>query len=165
MKHPKKLSLIKTVLEVTTYSKKKINQKKFTIKHINKDESITLYGVGRSGKRFKTVITKVKNESEIEKIFNNAKKEKDARKNNVTLKMKQYTGKLIKKSGKISGGKVQGVYYYNIDKKQRRLDKNGKIISYTSNYTELIKQIILISDEYKTELIKTKKKRRVKKWN
>ncbi len=151
MKSKKKVEKIKTIIEISNYQKKKVNISKFTVTKVNKDGTITKWGVSRNGHRFKQKTVLVSTEKQIEKLFNEAKKEKDFRKNNITMKVKNYTGKYIKKSGKVVGGRIAGVQFFNIDKKGSRTIKGKKYI-YTNNVSEVINSLKLRSEEYKIAL-------------
>lgn len=142
---------IKTVIEVRTYMKKKESTKKFTVNHNNKDGSHTRYGVTRQGHRYKVQVISVKSESEIKKIFDKAKEEKDLRKNSITIVMKQYTGSMRKSTGKVSNGRVTGVNFFNVDKKAVRKSGN-KITTYTTSHSQIINTIKIVQEEYKIEM-------------
>lgn len=162
-----KVEKIKTIIEVTNYSKKVVKIKKFTQTKINKDGSVTKWGVSRNGHRFTQKIVRVDNERDIEKIFNEGKKQKDFRKNNITLKVKNYSGRYYKKTGKIAGGRIAGVQFFNIDKKGSRVIKGKKYI-YTTSASEIVNTLKIISEDYKLEIkiddeIKKPAKKRAKK--
>jgi hypothetical protein len=92
----KKLDL-KILVSKTIYDKKKTKSKPYLITHINKDGTTTKYGVNKQGHRYKTKIKVIKNQKDLEKEFNQAKKEKNFKKNNVTFKMIEYS---LPKKGK-----------------------------------------------------------------
>ncbi len=129
---------IKIGFEVTNYDTSKIvKQKAYTISHNNKDGSFTRWGVSRRGHKFKTKIYSLESESQINKIFNQAKK-KQKKNYSVTIKTYKYTGRLIKKTGKIVGG-LHGTYHiYAVGKRSEISYKGRPKNYYTTNSKELI---------------------------
>lgn len=139
---------IKTLIEVSVYGKKYINKKKFSIVSINKDGSTTHWGITRNNHTFKRKVYLVTTEDEIKKIFNKAKKEKNYKKNNISMLVKNYTGKYYRKSEKIVMGRLAGAHYFNIDKKGSRMIGKKKTI-YNSNYKEVINVLKDKANKYK----------------
>ena len=134
----------KNLVIFSKYEKKKQEIKPYIITHTNKDKSISRYGVSKQGHRFYEKILKEPSNKILNKNFNKFKSQKNIKKNNVTAQLIRYEGKFLAKN-KVIKGKQHAKYFFNIDKKQKRISKNGLMTEYTNKLQEIINVIDMIT--------------------
>lgn len=133
----KKVASQKNLIIFSKYEKERDKNKKAFIRvHKNKDKSISRWGISKQGHKFYEKVLVNPKEKTVKKVFNDFKKQKNRKTNNVTAKIYRYTGRYIAKTRHISGI-TYASYYFNIDKIKERKDKNGLLTVYTTNVQEM----------------------------